>query len=110
MIDLKRFHMFGLAVWYCNSTVVASSKIESNKINSIGLYVDDCILFFQDSKVKNLSQAQMRHQDQQPIHFLNLDMNFLDMKKKPIRNESQEVFLLTLTPDGPKWSKCQQTE
>ena len=32
----------------------------------------------------------MRHQDQQPIHFLNLDMNFLDMKKKLIRNASQK--------------------
>ena len=31
----------------------------------------------------------MRHQDQQPIHYLNLDMNFLDMKKKLIRDESQ---------------------
>ena len=32
----------------------------------------------------------MRHQDQQPIHYLNLDMNFLDMKKKLIRDESQK--------------------
>ena len=39
----------------------------------------------------------MRHQDQQPIHFLNLDMNFLDMKKKLIRNASQKSPLRTLS-------------
>ena len=30
----------------------------------------------------------MRHQDQQQTHSSNLDMNFLDTKKKPIRIES----------------------
>ena len=32
----------------------------------------------------------MRHQDQQRTHSLNLDMNFLDMKRKLIRDESQK--------------------
>ena len=34
----------------------------------------------------------MRHQDQQPIHSSNLDMNFLDTKKKLIRHESQSFL------------------
>ena len=34
----------------------------------------------------------MRHQDQQQTHSLNLDMNFLDTKKKLIRIESHVFF------------------
>ena len=44
----------------------------------------------------------MRHQDQQPIHYLNLDMNFLDMKRKLIRDESQKN---RSTPDELHWTE-----